>query len=84
MLSLIPLFSPTLMPMRIAAGIPAWETAVAIALMLAFIAALVWLAGRIYGNAVTRTGAKVKLAERAQADLSRARLPVGYSFRRSP
>ena len=31
--------------------------------MLAFIAALVWLAGRIYGNAVTRTGAKVKLAD---------------------
>ena len=26
-------------------------------------AALVWLAGRIYGNAVTRTGAKVKLAD---------------------
>ena len=51
------------MPMRIAAGVPAWETAVAIGLMLAFIAALVWLAGRIYGNAVTRTGARVKLAD---------------------
>jgi ABC-2 type transport system permease protein len=62
-LSFVPLFSPTLMPMRIAAGIPVWETAVAIAIMLAFIAALVWLAGRIYGNAVTRTGAKVKLAD---------------------
>ena len=34
-LSFIPLFSPTLMPMRIAAGIPVWETAVAIAVMLA-------------------------------------------------
>jgi ABC-2 type transport system permease protein len=62
-LSLIPLFSPTLMPMRIAAGVPAWETAVAIAMMIAFIAVLVWLAGRIYGNAVTRTGAKVKIAD---------------------
>jgi ABC-2 type transport system permease protein len=62
-LSFIPLFSPTLMPMRIAAGIPVWETAVAIAVMLVFIAAMVWLAGRIYGNAVTRTGAKVKLSE---------------------
>jgi ABC-2 type transport system permease protein len=62
-LSLIPLFSPTLMPMRVAAGVPGWETAVAIALMLAFIAALVWIAGRIYGNAVTRTGARVKIAD---------------------
>lgn len=62
-LSLIPLFSPTLMPMRIAAGVPVWETALAIGLMLIFIAALVWLAGRIYGNAVTRTGARVKLAD---------------------
>jgi ABC-2 type transport system permease protein len=62
-LSLIPLFSPTLMPMRIAVGIPAWETVLAIALMLAFLAALVWLAGRIYGNAITRTGARVRLAD---------------------
>ncbi len=62
-LSLIPLFSPTLMPMRIASGVPVWETALAIGLMLAFIATLVWLAGRIYGNAVTRTGAKVKLTD---------------------
>ncbi len=62
-LSLIPFFSPTLMPMRIAAGVPAWETVVAVVLMLGFIAALVWLAGRIYGNAVTRTGARVKLAD---------------------
>jgi ABC-2 type transport system permease protein len=62
-LSFIPLFSPTLMPMRIAAGVPLWETAASIALMVLFIAALVWLAGRIYGNAVTRTGAKVKLTD---------------------
>lgn len=62
-LSLIPFFSPTLMPMRIAAGVPIWQTALAIGLMLAFIALLVWLAGRIYGNAVTRTGAKVKLTD---------------------
>lgn len=62
-LSLIPLFSPTLMPMRIASGVPGWETAAAIVLMLAFITLLVWLAGRIYGNAVTRTGAKVKIAD---------------------
>ncbi len=63
MLSLIPLFSPTLMPMRIAAGAPVWEVLVSIGLMLAFIAALVWIAGRIYGNAITRTGARVKITD---------------------
>ena len=62
-LSLIPLFSPTLMPMRIAAGAPAWEVVVSIGLMLAFIAAIVWIAGRIYGNAITRTGARVKITD---------------------
>ena len=62
-LSMIPLFSPTLMPMRSASGVPGWETAVAVALTLALIAGLVWLAGRIYGNAVTRTGARVRLRD---------------------
>ena len=62
-LSLIPLLSPTLMPMRLAGGIPAWEMAVAVGLSLLLIAALVWLAGRIYGNAVTRTGARVKITD---------------------
>ncbi|HEX4015270.1 MAG TPA: ABC transporter permease [Frankiaceae bacterium] len=62
-LSFIPLFSPTLMPMRIAAGVPLWETLVSVGVMLAFIASLVWIAGRIYGNAVTRTGARVKIAD---------------------
>ncbi len=62
-LSLIPLLSPTLMPMRLAGGIPAWEMAVSVGLSLLLIAALVWLAGRIYGNAVTRTGARVKITD---------------------
>jgi ABC-2 type transport system permease protein len=62
-LSLIPFFSPTLIPMRIAGGIPGWQMAVAVVLALLLISALVWLAGRIYGNAVTRTGARVKLSD---------------------
>jgi ABC-2 type transport system permease protein len=62
-LSLIPLFSPTLIPMRIAGGIPGWQMAIAVILALLLIGALVWLAGRIYGNAVTRTGARVKLSD---------------------
>ena len=35
----------------------------AVALTVAFIALMVWLAGRIYGNAVTRTGTRVRLAD---------------------
>jgi ABC-2 type transport system permease protein len=62
-LSLIPLFSPTLIPMRIAGGIPGWQMAVAVVLAVLLIGALVWLAGRIYGNAVTRTGARVRLSD---------------------
>ncbi len=62
-LSMIPLFSPTLMPMRSAGGVPGWEVFVSVGLTLALIAGLVWLAGRIYGNAVTRTGARVRLRD---------------------
>ena len=62
-LSIIPLFSPTLMPMRLAAGVPAWEMVLAVALTLLLIGGLVWVAGRIYGNAVTRTGARVRLRD---------------------
>ncbi len=55
-LSMIPIFSPTLMPMRVALGVPGWQLAVSVVAMLLLIAALVWLAGRVYGNAVLRTG----------------------------
>jgi ABC-2 type transport system permease protein len=63
-LSIIPAFAPTLMPMRLAmGGVPAWEAALAVVLTLAAIPALVWLSGRIYRNAVVRSGARVKLRE---------------------
>lgn len=62
-LSLIPLFSPTLMPFRVALGVPAWETWTALGLGLLLIVALVWLAGRVYNNAVLRTGTRVKLSD---------------------
>lgn len=61
--SLIPFFSPMLMPMRIALGVAApWEIGLSLVLSVLLIAGLAWLAGRIYGNAVLRTGAKVKLS----------------------
>jgi ABC-2 type transport system permease protein len=63
-LSFVPFFSPMIMPMRIALGVaPLWQPLVALALTLALIVVLVWFAGRVYGNAVLRMGAKVRLRE---------------------
>ena len=61
--SLIPLFSPVLMPIRIAAGdAPLWQGAMAIVLTLLSIAAVAWLAARVYANSVLRFGARIKLS----------------------
>ena len=63
-LSMIPTFAPTLMPMRLAmGGVPVWQSVVAVAGMLVVIPLLVWLSGRIYRNAVVRSGARVKLRD---------------------
>ncbi|MBB4911115.1 ABC transporter permease [Actinophytocola algeriensis] len=63
-LSVIPVFAPTLMPMRLAmGGVPVWEMIVSVGLVIVLIPLLVWLAGRIYANAVMRSGAKVKLRD---------------------
>jgi ABC-2 type transport system permease protein len=63
-LSIIPLFAPTLMPMRLAmGGVPVWEAGLSVALVVALIPVLIWFAARIYRNAVLRTGAKVKLRD---------------------
>jgi ABC-2 type transport system permease protein len=63
-LSVIPVFAPTLMPMRLAmGGVPVWEAGLSVVLVVLLIPALIWLSGRIYRNAVLRTGAKVKLRD---------------------
>jgi ABC-2 type transport system permease protein len=63
-LSMIPLFAPTMMPMRIAmTGVPAWQILVALGGMAVLIPLLVWLGGRIYRNAVVRSGARVRLSD---------------------
>lgn len=67
-LSIIPLFAPTLMPMRLAmGGVPVWETILSVVLVAALIPLLAWLAGRVYRNAVLRTGARVKLSQALSA-----------------
>ncbi|GED10695.1 ABC transporter permease [Cellulosimicrobium cellulans] len=63
-LSYVPLCSPLLMPVRIALGsAETWEALLALGLSLAVIPVLVWLAAKIYSNAVLRTGARVKLKD---------------------
>ncbi|WP_462188500.1 ABC transporter permease [Frankia sp. CcWB2] len=63
-LAMIPLFAPVLMPMVIGIGsVAGWQVVVAMALTLALIGALVWLAGRVYGNAVKRGGTRVPIRE---------------------
>lgn len=63
-LSLIPLFSPLIMPFRSALGVaPAWQLWLTVALTAATVVAAVWFAGRVYRNAVLRTGSKVRLRD---------------------
>ncbi|ACZ31726.1 ABC-type Na+ efflux pump permease component- like protein [Xylanimonas cellulosilytica DSM 15894] len=67
-LSFVPGFAPFLMPMREALGVaPLWQSLVALLLSLAVIPVLVWIAGKIYGNAVLRTGARIKLKDALRA-----------------
>ncbi|MEU0788808.1 ABC transporter permease [Amycolatopsis sp. NPDC005961] len=63
-ISLVPLFSPILMPARIATGAATgWEIALSLGLTAALVALLTWLGGRIYGNSVLRIGSRIKLSE---------------------
>ncbi|UOZ11085.1 MULTISPECIES: ABC transporter permease [unclassified Amycolatopsis] len=67
-LSVIPVFAPTLMPMRLAmGGVPVWEAVLSVGLVVLMIPVLIWLAARIYRNAVMRSGAKVKLRDALRA-----------------
>jgi ABC-2 type transport system permease protein len=64
LLSLLPMFSPTLMPVRIALGVAAgWEIALTLVLSLLLTAGLLVITGRIYGNSVMRSGARVRLRD---------------------
>lgn len=63
-LSYVPLCSPLLMPVRIALGsAETWEALLALGLSVAVVPVLVWLAAKIYSNAVLRTGARVRLKD---------------------
>lgn len=63
-LSIIPPFAVVLMPARIATGDAAlWQFLLAVVLTLLEIAALNWLAARIYANSVLRIGTRVGFLE---------------------
>jgi ABC-2 type transport system permease protein len=63
-LSYVPFAAPLVMPMRIALGtVETWQVLASFALSAALVPVLVWAAGRIYSNAVLRTGARVSLRD---------------------
>jgi len=62
--SLLPPFAPVLMAVRLAASdVPVWQVGLAVALTLASIGGLTWLAGRMYTNAAMRIGARVRFMD---------------------
>jgi ABC-2 type transport system permease protein len=63
-LSYIPFCSPMVMPVRIALGtVSTWEALLSMAISLALVPLLVWLAGRIYSTAVVHSGGKMRLRD---------------------
>ena len=63
-LSLVPFFAPLLMFLRVAsAPPPAWQLALAVALTLASIALVTWIAARIYRVGILMYGKRATLAE---------------------
>jgi len=67
--SYVPGLSPLVMPVRQAAGNVAWwEIALAVLLMLAAIALVVRLGGRIYAGALLRTSGRTKIREALRAE----------------
>lgn len=65
--SMIPFFSPMLMPVRVAmTDVPAWEYFSAIALMTGTFLGLIWLSSRIYRVGILMYGKKASFKEMAK------------------
>jgi len=63
-LSLIPMFTPLLMPLRIAIEMPpVWQLALAYALTIGFVIGMVWICARIYRVGILMYGKKPTFAE---------------------
>jgi ABC-2 type transport system permease protein len=61
--SIFPLFSPIVMPARLAFSPPVWEVALSVVLLAATAIFFVWLSGRIYRVGILMYGKKVTLKE---------------------
>lgn len=61
--SMFPLFSPIVMPFRMAFNPPAWQIALSLILVVASAFFFVWMAGRIYRVGILLYGKKVTLKE---------------------
>ncbi|MEN0005551.1 MAG: ABC transporter permease [Bacteroidota bacterium] len=64
--SIFPLFSPIVMPARLAFGPPAWEVILSMLLLAGTAIFFVWLSGRIYRVGILMYGKKVNLRELAK------------------
>jgi ABC-2 type transport system permease protein len=63
-LSLIPMFTPVLMLIRLfATEVPLWQVVLSIILMLGSIFGAVWIAGRIYRIGILRYGQRPSLRQ---------------------
>lgn len=63
-LSLIPMFTPLLMPLRIAIDMPPlWQLALAYTLTIGFVIGMVWICARIYRVGILMYGKKPTFAE---------------------
>jgi ABC-2 type transport system permease protein len=61
--SMIPFTSPIVMMVRIPFGVPTWEIAVSMALLVITFVSAVWMAGRIYRTGILMYGKKVSWGE---------------------
>jgi ABC-2 type transport system permease protein len=62
-MSIIPFTSPIAMMMRLPFGVPGWQLALSMALLIAGFFSTVWLAGRIYRVGILMYGKKVNYQE---------------------
>ncbi|WP_236974484.1 ABC transporter permease [Membranihabitans maritimus] len=64
--SIFPLFSPIVMPARLAFDPPFWQIALSLVLLAGAVVALVWISGRIYRVGILMYGKKASFKELAK------------------